>query len=63
MIDHNSVYMLFQDASAVAAGGGLLQFEHGRLRAASELFLAEFSGPQSAESSTYRELVGILWCL
>ena len=55
--------MLYQDASAVAAGGGLLELVDGRLVPASDLFLAEFDEVQSKTSSTYRELVGILWCL
>ena len=63
MLDHSSVSMLFQDASASAAGGGLLAFKKGQLRPTPDFFLAEFSREQSEASSTYRELVGILWCL
>ena len=63
MLDHSSVSMLFQDASATAAGGGMLSFKQGMLRPTRDIFLAEFSDEQSAASSTYRELVGILWCL
>ena len=63
--DFNSeeVSFLFQDASAWAAGGGELVFLNGQLVPGPGLFLAEFSELLSSESSTLRELVGILWCL
>ena len=63
MLDHSEVSVLYQDASAVAAGGGMLEMSRGRLREAAGLFLAEFTAEQAIASSTFRELVGILWCL
>ena len=57
------VSFLFQDASAFAAGGGLLSAENGVLRPARGMFLAEFSARQCLFSSTLRELYGIFWCL
>lgn len=63
MIDHSSVSLLFQDASATAAGGGLLHYDGHTLSPQDHLFLAQFSNTQSRSSSTLRELIGILWCL
>ena len=63
MLNHSSVSILYQDASAVAAGGGVLNFAHGRLCEDPGLFLAQFTSEEARASSTYRELVGILWCL
>ena len=61
--DNRNVSFLFQDASAVAAGGGLLHVHGGLLRPIGDMFLAEFSKLQCKFSSTLRELLGILWCL
>ena len=63
MLDHSSVFILYQDASAVAAGGGLLEFAQGRLYEDPSLFLAGFTSEEARASSAFRELVGILWCL
>ena len=63
MLNHSSVSVLYQDASAVAAGGGLLEFANGRLHGDPSLFLAQFTSEEARASSTFRELVGILWCL
>lgn len=63
MLDLSEVSILYQDASAVAAGGGMLEMSQGCLREAAGLFLAEFTMEQAKASSTFRELVGILWCM
>ena len=63
MVDFSSVSFLYQDASALAAGGGFLRIENGRLVPCKELFLALFNSQESQSSSTLRELLGILGCL
>ena len=61
--DPEAVSFLFQDASAFASGGGIMEIINGVLAPGNDLFLAHFSDEQRRLSSTLRELLGILWCL
>jgi hypothetical protein len=58
-----TVSFLAQDASATAAGGGLISLRNGELRMEDQLFLAVFDKDLADKSSTLRELWGILWCI
>ena len=60
---HANISILCQDASATAAGGGIVRLRHGLLSLDPQLFLAMFSHELCEASSTLRELVGILMCL
>ena len=61
--NHQQVTVLAQDASGFASGGGILRMQDGKLKHLQDLYLAEFDHLQELESSTLRELLGILWCM
>ena len=62
-VDSDCVSVLYQDASATAAGGGILDKVAHRWKHQDRLFLSQFSRIESKLSSTLRELLGILRCL
>ena len=62
LVDPTGVQLLFQDASATAAGGGVLRLANGAWHIDRRLFLAAFSPQQREYSSTLREILGVLWC-
>lgn len=62
-VHHPTTSLLFQDASGTATGGGMLRPSNIELRPSKRIFLAMFSDLDREESSTLREILGILQCL
>lgn len=62
-VNWSDTSILFQDASATASGGGMLRPTSTGLCASKRIFLAMFNSQESEESSTLREILGILNCL
>ena len=62
--NRDTVSIVCQDASDTASGGCVLTTSGGKLMPTDQWYLAEFAdGLICEESSTWREIMGILWCL
>ena len=63
-LNTDSTTLLCQDASATASGGGIVSRQDNKLYfKPNHLYLSRFSGEEAADSSTYREILGIWRCL
>ena len=62
-VEGDRVSALYQDVSATASGGGILDKNGLWWTHRDELFLSQFSHAESELSSTLREILGILRCL
>ena len=63
LVNDDEVSVLFQDASAAAAGGGILHKEGWQWGLSGAMFLSKFSLEESHWSSTLREILGVWRCL
>lgn len=63
IVDERQVTMLFQDASEYASGGGIWPTTNNPRDRISMRYLYEFSRREAMQSSTFREITGILKCL
>ena len=63
LVNSKHVSVLYQDASATASGGGILDKKGLWWTHRDELFLSQFSEAESELSSTLREILGISRCL
>ena len=63
-LNTDNTTLLCQDASDTASGGGIISPHGNELRYdPNHLYLSRFSGEESDDSSTYREILGIWRCL
>ena len=62
-LDERQVSMLFQDASETASAGGIWNTAHNSQVRIPRHYLYEFSNREAMQSSTFREITGILKCL